>query len=114
MARPKRQVRRQQYSVSSAEIAAYAIERVACLTCGAEPGEECTAVTVLRITGGHAGARARTVPGNRYDYGARGQTTPGRCWHARRGPEPAFALATAGSKSASCPGFTAAARVPIS
>ena len=27
----------------SAEIAAYAIERVTCLTCGAEPGEECTA-----------------------------------------------------------------------
>ena len=57
-------------------------------------------------SGGHVGARARTVPGNRYDYGARDQTRPGRCWHARRGPEPAFALATAGSKSASCPGFT--------
>jgi hypothetical protein len=41
MASRRRQVRRQQYSVPSAEIAAYAIERVTCLTCGAEPGEEC-------------------------------------------------------------------------
>ncbi len=48
--------------------------------------------------------RARTVPGNRYDY--RGQARPGRYWLATREHRAGFALAKADPKSASCPGIT--------